>query len=328
MTTTIPIPDIAVIIPFYQRQPGILRKAVNSICAQDITANLLVIVIDDESLVSAENELAHQTTSDRITLQFTKRPNGGPAAARNTGLECVPTKCRYVAFLDSDDEWVPNHLSNAWNALEAGYDFYFADHYQLGQTVGAFARAGRIDINAHPIIADLAGLHAYRGDMTAQILTGNIIGTSTVVFRRSSAPDLRFREEYRNAGEDYIFWLELSRITSRIAFSESCEAIYGRGVNIYSGVKWGTVEHMTRVRNELRFKRFAAHSLPLSPAVRNHAESHIAKLRGEYCHDLIHVITAEHRVPWTELKQQLRLDPLTISALPTTILSLLKNKSH
>lgn len=315
---------ICVVIPFFQRETGILRRAMVSVAKQELSTHIHVIVVDDASPTSAIYELENFDHPSNISYEVLKRVNGGPAAARNTGLDRVPENCRYVAFLDSDDEWTPNHLSNAWNALEAGYDFYFADHYQLGQTLGAFTRAGRIDTSDHPLIADYLGLHAYQGDMISQILTGNIIGTSTVVFRRNIAPNLRFREEYRNAGEDYIFWLELSRITSRITFSESCEAIYGRGVNIYSGVKWGTVEHMSRVRNELRFKQYAVQNLPLTPAVGQHVESHITKLRGEYCHDLIHVIKAERRIPWPELKQQVRLDPRTLLALPRTLYSILK----
>ena len=249
-------PLIAVIIPYFQREAGILRRAITSVARQDSIVRTHIIVIDDASPIPANTELKDIDLPDHLTHEVLERTNGGPAAARNTGLDHVPEGCRYIAFLDSDDEWSSDHLANAWKALESGFDFYFANHYQLGQGIGAFERAGRIEPKAHPQIGNSAPLHAYQGNMIDQILTGNIIGTSTVVFRRAIAPHLYFREEYRNAGEDYIFWLELATLTDLICFSTNNEATYGKGVNVYSGVAWGTEEHMSRVRNELRFKLF------------------------------------------------------------------------
>lgn len=319
-------PLIAVIIPYFQREAGILRRAITSIARQDSTVRTHVIVIDDASPTPANTELKDIDLPDHLSYEVMARPNGGPAAARNTGLDQVPESCRYIAFLDSDDEWSTDHITNAWKALESGYDFYFANHYQLGQTVGAFERAGRIDPQAHPGIKGSDVLHAYQGNLTDQILTGNVIGTSTVVFRRSIAPQLRFREEYRNAGEDYIYWLELARLTDRICFSECSEATYGKGVNVYSGVAWGTEEHMSRVRNELRFKLFVQRTFTLSAPVQQHVELSIINLRREYCLDLLHLLKAKRRLPWSELKQHWQVDRGTLTNLPAVLFAALRKR--
>jgi len=314
-------PIFTVIIPYYQRESGILNRALKSIANQDCKLPTHVIVVNDSSPIPPDGEFESIHWQDHFSFQVIDRANGGPAAARNLGLNNVPSSCRYIAFLDSDDEWSSNHLSNAWTALEKGNDFYFSNHLQLGQRVGAFERAGRIDLNAHKRINDSIGLYAYHGQMIDQILTGNVIGTSTVIFRRAIAKDLRFREEYRNAGEDYIFWLELAKITNRICFSSKNEAIYGKGVNIYSGVKWGTEEHMSRIRNEMRFKLFSMHNFKLSKAVHHHVKSSINKLRYEYCLDLFHIIKGERRIPVNELKKQLHVDARTFLCLPTSLMS-------
>ncbi|MDO8989978.1 MAG: glycosyltransferase family A protein [Sideroxyarcus sp.] len=324
--TTVPSlqPAIAIIIPYFQRDQGILRRALDSIARQDTVVAAHVIVVDDASPVPAEDEIASVLFPDHFTCQVIKRANGGPAAARNTGLGNVPKSCQYVAFLDSDDEWSTDHLKNAWTALEAGFDFYFSDLYQLEQSTGAFERAGRITPHEHPKINAESQLHAYQGNMASQILTGNIIGTPTVVFRREVAPEQRFREEFRNAGEDYLFWLEFCLKTDHIAFSTVCEAKCGRGVNVFSGVAWGSLEHMLRTRNMLRYKRFALENMTLTPEVKQHVRSDIRRLREEYCQDLLHVFRHTKQLPWTELIAHLKFDPATLLALPPTIISMLR----
>jgi succinoglycan biosynthesis protein ExoW len=111
---------IAVIIPFYQKKPGILRKAIVSALAQESDAETTIIVIDDASPVPARDELAELMRAYPNRIVIIEQPNAGPAAARNKGLESVPDGTEYVAFLDSDDEWIPAHLANAATALGRG----------------------------------------------------------------------------------------------------------------------------------------------------------------------------------------------------------------
>ena len=143
---------ITVVIPYYQREAGILAKALASIAAQQPAGMpVQVLVVDDASPVPAEPELEALGTF-RNQVHVIRQPNGGPGAARNAGLDHAPAGTRYIAFLDSDDTWSTDHLARATAALGAGYSFYFADHVQLGATVGAFARAGRIQPGQHPQI--------------------------------------------------------------------------------------------------------------------------------------------------------------------------------
>src|SRR6185437_8898084 len=99
------------------------------------------------------------------------------------------------------DEWSDDHLLRALSTLSRGFEVYFTDHLQLNADVSAFQRAKRIIPALHPAIRGLPDVHEYAGDMFDQILTGNVIGTSTVVYNRSRFPDAAFRPEYQNAGE-------------------------------------------------------------------------------------------------------------------------------
>lgn len=300
---------IAVIIPYYQKRAGILSKAVASALAQEGGVAPTIIIVDDASPVPARVELAPLLAAHPGRLVILEQPNGGPAAARNKGLDNVPAGIEFVAFLDSDDEWIPAHLANAMAALGQGYDFYFADHYQLNQSVSAFQRAKRITLAEHPTVAGSDHLHAYHGDMFDQILMGNIIGTSTVVYRYARQPALRFRTEFVYAGEDYLFWLELATLTDKIAFSSICECTYGEGVNIFAGSGWGTEKSLVRLHYEMKYKK----ALPLffkltKTQIRENRES-VKRLRRSFVADLLHRLMHRKTIRSEVLWNQFQVDP-------------------
>ena len=225
---------------------------------------------------------------------------------------------RYVAFLDSDDEWTEDHLANALFALDHGFDFYFADLYQLNQSVSGFERAGRIKADDHPQISDGAeSLREFRGNMLVQIVTGNVIGTSTVVYDVGKFSDLRFRSEYLNAGEDYLFWMELAKRGARFAFSMKPEATYGAGVNVYSGSGWGTPQHFLRIHNEMKYRKATLREFPLSAETREFVHRKIGELRIAAVSDLLHRVRHGSSPPVPLMLEHLRLDPMTyLSGLP------------
>ncbi|CAN7660703.1 glycosyltransferase family 2 protein [Pseudoduganella sp. LjRoot289] len=315
---------IAVVIPYFQRQAGILAKAVRSALAQHGGATLDIIVVDDASPVPARAELAELMASHAGVIRIIEQANAGPAAARNKALDNVVPGTDYVAFLDSDDEWIPAHLANAVAALDAGHDFYFADHYQLNQTVTAFNRAGRIQPERHPAIGGSEHLRTYRGDMFDQILSGNVIGTSTVAYRWSLCPGLRFREQFVYAGEDYLFWLELSRLPTRIAFSTVCECRYGEGVNIFAGSGWGTEKSLIRLHYEMKYKKALGRLFELSPEQRRANLESVRGLRQSFVADVLHRLL--HRKPFREvLFKQAAIDaPSVLYFVPLALRVLLR----
>lgn len=306
---------IAVVIPYFQREPGILVKALKSVFASEDVEDVHVIVVDDESPVSAASELA-AIGNTRFPVKLIQQPNAGPGGARNTGLENLPANVDYVAFLDSDDTWSPQHLQNALVALKAGYDVYFCDLIQLGAEISAFRRAGRIDPAEHSTIAGRTDLHAYKGNMFNQIIMGNIIGTPTVVFDRRKFDDLRFRTDLTSAGEDYLFWLELSHRGARFAFGAAPSVFCGKGVNVYAGAGWGTEGHARRIVHELTYRKALLSLYQLNAQQEILVEEAIRHLDEAFVADCLH--RAAHRKPidWKLIIKMLQLEPrITVKAV-------------
>ena len=100
------MPTISVIIPIFNRANSV-AKAIKSVLSQELPqgCSLEVVVVDDGSSDEPEQQLA--SFGDRIRL-VRHATNLGAAAARNTG--CETASGEYIAFLDSDDWWLPGKL--------------------------------------------------------------------------------------------------------------------------------------------------------------------------------------------------------------------------
>lgn len=98
---------ITVVVPAYRR-PGMLARALHSVRSQTVTP-AEVIVVDDAS----GDETGDQARTLGATV-VTHPTNLGEGAARNTGIEAAQND--WVALLDCDDEWLPQHLETLWAA--------------------------------------------------------------------------------------------------------------------------------------------------------------------------------------------------------------------
>ncbi|MEI7867931.1 MAG: glycosyltransferase family A protein [Candidatus Methylumidiphilus sp.] len=300
---------IAVIIPFYQRTKGVLKKTIRAVLDQKGVDDFQLIAVDDSSPVSAREELAEFQEEAKGKIAIIEQPNKGAAGARNTGLASLSLDTEIVAFLDSDDVWTSDHLANAVFAIRQGYDFYISDFYQLGQTVTAFNRAGRINIADHPLIAGSEHIRHYNGDMLDQIITGNIIGTSVTAYAFSKMSDIRYRENFRHTGEEYLFWVDISLRTKKIAFSDQPECRYDEGVNIYSEPSWGQEKFLTIIMDEVKYRKILLDEYPITQAQRSFLNNKIRSLRYAFTAGLLNrTIGNKKLVDGVVLKKYLQID--------------------
>ena len=120
------VPSLAVVIPYYQRQPGLLLACVRSVLAQRGVPPCEVIVVDDASPHPAQAELA-ELLPVHPNVRIVRQENAGPGAARNRGLDSVRPGTAFVAFLDSDDCWHDDYAADALAAFAQGCDMFFAN---------------------------------------------------------------------------------------------------------------------------------------------------------------------------------------------------------
>ncbi len=104
-------PTISVIIPTYNRANTIVR-CIESVLAQSYSVNEIIIV-DDYSSDSTIKQLCK--FKDEITILKTYKQIGAQAV-RNMGIKAA--KSDWIAFLDSDDEWLPNKIEKQVEELE------------------------------------------------------------------------------------------------------------------------------------------------------------------------------------------------------------------
>ncbi len=117
--------SIQVIIPTFNRA-AMIRDALDSV-AQQTVDDWELLVVDDGSTDDTQAVVADWAKGVRQNVRYHKQANAGCGAARNTGLDLLALDTRFVAFLDSDDLWLPHHLRDCLDALLAApaADFVF-----------------------------------------------------------------------------------------------------------------------------------------------------------------------------------------------------------
>ncbi len=195
-------PLVSVIIPTYNRAGHILH-ALDSVFAQTYK-NYEIIIVDDGSNDETETVLK----SYRNRLKYVYQTNAGPAAARNHGVKLAHGD--WIAFLDSDDMWLPEKLEKQLGeCLRLNADFGFHDLTFKNYITGNHVESWNIHISESsglPILE--TGLIP---DLYSRLLfTGHLFLTTTFIAKREVFFSVRgFKEELRTS-EDIEFFLNLA----------------------------------------------------------------------------------------------------------------------
>jgi len=189
-------PTVSVIIPTYNRA-HLIGRAIQSVLNQTYQ-NFEVIVVDDGSTDNTE-EIVKGFNDSRICY-IRHSENRGASATRNAGIEGAHGE--YIAFLDSDDEWLPEKIKRQMQAFE-----------RSDPQVGVIY-TGAIFVNQHG--EAIAGYEApeLRGSVLRELLISNQIrgGGSSVVAKRDHLNRIGGFDEALPACEDWDLWLRLARI--------------------------------------------------------------------------------------------------------------------
>jgi len=180
---------ISVIIPFYNRI-SLLKEAIDSVLNQT-HRNIELILVDDGSNENIDEINKIVETDKRI--QYIYQENKGVSEARNLGIRAA--KGDYIAFLDSDDLFLSNKLSEQLKfMIYNDYDFSHTSYNRI-ETDGKFINT--VDIGH------------FSGKVFPRIMSCCGIATPTVMLKSEIAKKYLFNVEFK-IGEDVCLWIDLA----------------------------------------------------------------------------------------------------------------------
>lgn len=257
-------PELAVVIPYFQREPGILRETLRHVFGQRNAPAFQLIVVDDGSPAPADSELADLTAAQRAQVSLIRQSNGGVAAACNTGLAAVAETAEWIARLDSDDHWHPDHLADAVMMLRAGFDFFFANE------IGAegIPRLEHCGFQPSEHLPRPEGPHLFemQGDAFLRMMVRHAqVCTSSVVMRRSKFRSLRYRKTYAMCDDMHLF-LDIAMQSPRVAFTSDVHVFHGPGLHVNQVRDWKTNRALLTACDFIDYYARILREVDLSPA--------------------------------------------------------------
>jgi GT2 family glycosyltransferase len=196
------VPTVSVVIPAYNCANH-LGETLASVFAQTLPAHE-VIVVNDGSPDTEELERVIEPHRDRIV--YIKQDNRGPSAARNAAIGRAQGE--YVAFLDSDDVWLPEYLQEQMRALgsDPTLDLIYSDALLFGDA----PLAGRTFMQTAPT----------RGPVTIEglLLYRCSVITTCVVARRQALIDAGLFDESLRRVEDFDLWVRMAHEGARLGY--------------------------------------------------------------------------------------------------------------
>ncbi len=254
-----PSPAVSVVIPAY-RAAAYIGEALDSVLAQTFT-DYEIIVVNDGSPDTPALERALEPYRPRIV--YVVQENGGPSAARNTGIRTA--RAPWIAFLDADDAWEADFLASQLSVLrqDPSIDLLYADT----RFVGDSPLAGRTAMELCPST----------GEVTFQklVLCECTVFLHTTVVRRDAV--LRaglFEESFRHA-EDAHLWLRIAKQGGRIAYQRRVLARYRRTAGSLSADRIAMKEGYLRVLEKIR------RDLSLTPGEADTVERQMLRERAD-----------------------------------------------
>ncbi len=259
-TLSHPAPKVSVIIPSY-KTADLIAACLDSVFAQTYS-DFEATVVNDGSPDTPDLEKVLQPYMDRIV--YIKQENKRAAGARNNAIR--QARGEFVAFLDSDDTWMPDHLSSQMQlfAEDPALDLVYANALLVGNPAQE-----REFMEMCP--------SAGQATFDALIMERCQIPISTVVARKRTLVDAGLFDEKLPRCDDYDMWVRSAFSGAKIGYSRRVQArlFFGRPGSLgqsrarMAEAYWSILE---------KFKR----TLPLKDEDRDVVEKRAAEIRAMY----------------------------------------------
>lgn len=191
-------PKVSVIIPTYNTEKYI-AETLGSVLNQTYD-DFEIIVVDDESKDSTITILEKYQENYPGKVRLIKKRNGGPASARNKGIEAA--KGEYIAFNDADDLWVPTKLAKQISYFES-----------CGPDVGmVYTDARKFDEEGVWTLPSNMQHRYMEGKVYKELLKSNFIPNQSVIVRKACFDVTGLMDESTDliSSEDYEMWLRIA----------------------------------------------------------------------------------------------------------------------
>ena len=224
-----------------------IDDCIKSVISQTFRNWEMIIVDDCSTDNSAEIIRRYCSVDHRIQYLQTDKPSGSPVLPRNIGINAA--QGRYIAFLDSDDQWLPEKLENQLRFFDdKNVAIVFSNYEKVSETG---ERNGRKIIA--PEIVDYKTL-----------LKGNCIGCLTATYDTLKVGKMYFQDI---GHEDYALWLAILKKGYIAKNSRTIEALYrlvdgSLSANKFEAFKWHwhilkRVERLSYIKASYYFINYA-----------------------------------------------------------------------
>ena len=201
---------VSVIIPTYQRCQR-LKIAIESVLSQTYSAYEIIIM--DDGSDDGTKEMVNLFKDSRISYNWQSN-SGIPAKVRNNGIKIA--KGEWIAFLDSDDWWLPDKLKDCMHYNNDDVDLIYHDLKIANNNQKIFNKK-KIKSRQlkKPMLNDL-------------LVNGNAISKSSVVVRRKLLIKIGYIDEREEllAAEDYHTWLKIAKLSDKFFYLPKCLGYY------------------------------------------------------------------------------------------------------
>ena len=202
---TIKYPLVSAVIPTRHR-PGLLLRAVESALAQTHPVTEVVVVIDGPDPVT--ESMLEAVKHPRVHVVALPAPVGG-SDARNTGVQAA--RGEWIAFLDDDDEWLPNKIERQLAMLpQADGDPILSCRFLARTAAGDRVWPERLPQVSEPLCEYLLARRGFRH-------SDGFVATPTILTRRSLLCRVPFRSGLKKH-QDWDWILRATREGARVFF--------------------------------------------------------------------------------------------------------------
>jgi glycosyltransferase involved in cell wall biosynthesis len=209
---------ISVVIPSFNRAE-VLPRALHSVLSQTRSPDQ-VILVDDGSTDGTSDLVAREFPTVTVLLQ----ENRGVSSARNLGV--ASSTCKWIAFLDSDDEWLPEKLQVQLNELTRN------DGYRVCHCDELWIRRG---VRVNPMKK-----HRKKGGwIFRDCLPLCVVSPSAVILERALLESIGGFDESLPACEDYDLWLRIAAFHPVLFVDMPLLVKYGGHDDQLSARYWG-----------------------------------------------------------------------------------------